>query len=131
MRLAGRTAIVTGGASGIGFSFAERFVAEGAKVVIADVRGAGAAAESLGGKDTCMGIEADVASEDSVRRMIDATLAQFGQLDILISVPSGRRKCSVMRSPATTSVRSSRVRTLPTQFGNVAPSTWLPLNSPF
>lgn len=85
MRLAGRTAIVTGGASGIGFSFAERFVAEGAKVVIADVRGAAEAAEKLGGEDTCIGIEADVSSEDSVGRMIDATLAQFGQLDILIN----------------------------------------------
>ncbi|MEX0404321.1 glucose 1-dehydrogenase [Aquibium sp. LZ166] len=85
MRLAGRTAIVTGGASGIGLSFAERFVAEGAKVVIADVRGAAAAAESLGDKDTCIGIEADVASEDSVGRMIEATLENFGQLDILIN----------------------------------------------
>lgn len=50
---------------------------------------------------------------------------------ILISVPSGLRNCSVMRSPSTTSRKSSRVRTLPTQFGNVDPSTRLPLNSPF
>jgi len=50
---------------------------------------------------------------------------------ILISVPSGLRNCSVMRSPSTISLRSSRVRTLPTQFGKVAPSTRFPLNSPF
>lgn len=85
MRLAGRTAIITGGASGIGFAFAQRFVAEGARVVIADTTDAEPAAQTLGGSDTCLGLATDVACEDSVSRMAAAALEAFGRIDVLIN----------------------------------------------
>ena len=63
MRLAGKIAIVTGGASGFGEGIARKFIAEGARVVVADRDGAGAerVAASLGGAGA--GIRADVTSE--------------------------------------------------------------------
>ena len=56
MRLAGQVAIVTGGAAGIGFAYAQRFLAEGARVVVADIADPGAAAGKLGGEDRVLAV---------------------------------------------------------------------------
>ena len=82
--LKGRTAVVTGGANGIGRAIAEEFAACGAKVVIADRDSAGAkaVAESLPG---CAGIETDVASEASIRQLCSTVMERFGRLDILVN----------------------------------------------
>ena len=87
-RLAGRAAIVTGAASGIGRAIAERFAAEGAAVLIADVqRDAGeavaAAIRAGGGRAELVGT--DVTAETEVRAMVDAAVARFGRLDILVN----------------------------------------------
>jgi 3-oxoacyl-[acyl-carrier protein] reductase len=83
MRLEGRTALVTGGASGFGAGIARAFRAEGAEVMIADVNGAAAAAmaEELGAR----AVVADVGDDASVGAMAEAARAAFGDLDILVN----------------------------------------------
>ena len=82
-RLDGKIAIVTGGGGGIGSAVARRFVAEGAKVAIADLfeDSARAASEPLG--DAALAVQFDAADPASIEAMISATVAHFGGLDIL------------------------------------------------
>lgn len=83
MRLNGKTAIVTGGASGFGKGIAAKFVAEGANVMIADLNGdaALAVAQELG----CKATRADVSQDADVAALTRTTLDAFGQIDILIN----------------------------------------------
>ncbi|MDQ1570160.1 MAG: hypothetical protein QOF79_834 [Actinomycetota bacterium] len=85
--LAGRIALVTGAASGIGKAIATRLASEGACVVIADLDLAKArdAAAELGNTDVAIGIEANVTDETAVQSAIDATLLAFGGLDIVVN----------------------------------------------
>jgi 3-oxoacyl-[acyl-carrier protein] reductase len=85
MRLEGKTAIVTGGASGFGAGIVSKFVAEGARVLIADINAeaANALAHDLGGKAQGMGV--DVSKRDSVDALARAALESFGHLDILVN----------------------------------------------
>jgi NAD(P)-dependent dehydrogenase (short-subunit alcohol dehydrogenase family) len=83
--LAGRVAIVTGGASGIGRATAERFVAEGAQVVIADVNdGAGAELAASLGKAAAFR-HVDVANADDVQGVVDFAVEHFGGLHIMFN----------------------------------------------
>jgi rhamnulose-1-phosphate aldolase/alcohol dehydrogenase len=84
---AGRIALVTGAASGIGRAIATRLAAEGACVVIADLDLAKAqdAAKEIGGTDVAVGVQADVTDADQVRAAVDATLLAFGGLDLLVN----------------------------------------------
>lgn len=81
-RLAGRSALVIGGARGIGAGIAERFVEEGARVMIADseVAAGEATAARLGGQF----VETDVADAASAERAVTATLTAYGALDVLV-----------------------------------------------
>ena len=85
--LAGRIALVTGAASGIGKAIATRLVAEGACVVIADldIEKAQAAAAELGSTDVAIGVQANVTSETDVQAAVDATLLAFGGLDLVVN----------------------------------------------
>jgi 3-oxoacyl-[acyl-carrier protein] reductase len=85
MRLQGKTAIVTGGASGFGAGIVRKFIAEGARVMIADIDGRAARdfAASLG--PFAVGYPADVSVDEGVRAMTDEAQAAFGHIDILVN----------------------------------------------
>ncbi len=85
MRLEGKVAIVTGGGSGFGEGIAAKFVAEGAKVLIADRDAAGGerVAKSLGAN--ARSLRVDVANAGDVTMMFDAARDHFGGLDILVN----------------------------------------------
>ena len=87
--LAGKVAIVTGSSKGIGAGIAERLAADGARVVVNYMRSADAAArvvqriEAAGGE--ALAVQADVSRPADIQPLIDATLRQFGRLDVLVN----------------------------------------------
>lgn len=84
-RLAGKTALITGAARGIGRHFATAYVREGANVAIADidVEGAARAAEELG--SSAIAVELDVTSKASIEKGIDKIIEAFNGIDILVN----------------------------------------------
>ena len=88
MRLKDKVAVVTGAASGIGKEIARTFVAEGAKVVIADLNQNGAdatAAELNGSGKNAIGVAMDVTNEAQVEAGMAKAIETFGKIDILVS----------------------------------------------
>ena len=85
--LAGRIAVVTGGAQGLGLAIAEQFVAEGARVVLGDLNldAARAAAEGLGDANIARAARCDVSSVADVDALIAAALDAFGSLDVMVN----------------------------------------------
>ena len=84
-QLEGKTAVITGAASGIGAGTARRFVEEGAKVLIADIQDdvGGALAASLG--EAAIYRHCDVLHEDQVRGAVDTAVGAWGRLDVLFN----------------------------------------------
>lgn len=84
-RLAGKTALITGAARGIGLAFAKAYVAESARVAIADIdiRRAQDAAAGIG--EAAFAIEMDVTKQQSIDEAIAKTAARLGPIDILIN----------------------------------------------
>jgi NAD(P)-dependent dehydrogenase (short-subunit alcohol dehydrogenase family) len=85
MRLTNKVAVITGGAKGIGFAYSQRFVAEGARVVVADIADPLDAAEKLASPDRVLGVRTDVSDAASVRAMVEETLRRFGRIDVLVN----------------------------------------------
>jgi len=85
--LAGRVALVTGGASGIGRATCYALASQGACVIVADLdlAGAEALAKELGGPDVAVGIEMDVADEEAIGAGIAAGCLAFGGLDLVVN----------------------------------------------
>lgn len=85
MRLAGKTAIVTGGGSGFGAGIVAKFVAEGARVMVADINqdSANHVVESVGSNTIAQVV--DVANGDSMKAMAEAAFKHFRQLDIMVN----------------------------------------------
>jgi NAD(P)-dependent dehydrogenase (short-subunit alcohol dehydrogenase family) len=90
MRLAGKVAVITGGASGMGRATVMRFLAEGAKVVVADFNEKSgqdtlAQAKKAGQASNVRFIRTDVAKEADIIAMIDCATSQFGRLDVIFN----------------------------------------------
>ncbi|MDO8984533.1 L-iditol 2-dehydrogenase [Cypionkella sp.] len=85
MRLAGKTALITGSARGIGLEFARAYIAEGATVALADINAEAVAkaAAALGPK--AIGVQMDVTSQTSIDAGFASVIAQMGSLDILVN----------------------------------------------
>ncbi|AKS34095.1 D-threitol dehydrogenase [Mycolicibacterium goodii] len=87
-RLDGRTALVTGAASGIGAAIAGAYAAKGARIAAVDLNAAGAeqiAGELGGAQGSHRGFACDVADAESVQNAVDAVAAEFGRIDILVN----------------------------------------------
>jgi len=88
MRLQDRVAIVTGGGSGIGTAYARRFVAEGAKVTIADIgeeQGRATAEDLAAGGADALFVRTDITDPASAQAAVDATVDRFGRVDVLVN----------------------------------------------
>lgn len=85
--LAGQIAAITGGAQGLGFAIATQFVAEGARVVLADLDldATAAAAVQLGDSSLAAAVRCDVTSAEQVEALVADTVARFGRLDIMVN----------------------------------------------
>ncbi len=86
MRLEGKVALITGGASGMGKVASQLFAVEGAKVVLTDVAddaGDATAIDVTAAGGEALYVHADVSKESDAKAMVDATIKRFGRLDIL------------------------------------------------
>nr|WP_313775394.1 3-oxoacyl-ACP reductase FabG [Mycobacterium sp.] len=85
--LDGRTAVITGGAQGIGFAIAECFVAEGARVVLGDLNpeATDAAVAALGGPSVAKAVSCDVTDAGQVEALVGAAVDTFGSLDVMVN----------------------------------------------
>lgn len=85
MRLKGKRAIVTGGASGFGAGIVRSFIAEGARVAIADLNGVGARELAVELGEAAIAVQVDVSQDSSVENMAVAVNESFGGIDILVN----------------------------------------------
>jgi NAD(P)-dependent dehydrogenase (short-subunit alcohol dehydrogenase family) len=88
LRLEGRSAIVTGGARGIGRHYSLALAAEGARVMIADIADGAALAQEIAvrhGHNAVASTVFDVSEEDAVHRVVAATVERFGKIDVLVN----------------------------------------------
>jgi NAD(P)-dependent dehydrogenase (short-subunit alcohol dehydrogenase family) len=84
MRLANKRVIITGAGSGMGKAMSERFAAEGAQVLCADISGAqDEVAERIG--NGSIGLHVDVSKEEDIQKMITTAEEKFGAIDILVN----------------------------------------------
>ena len=107
--LAGRTAVVTGGAQGLGLAIAETFIAEGARVILGDLNleATRAAAAGLGGAEVARAVRCDVTSAADVDALVAAALEAFGGLDVMVN-NAGITRDATMRKMTTREVRLAK-----------------------
>jgi len=84
-RLAGKTALITGAARGIGQAFAEAYLREGAQVVIADIDEKRAVQTATAMGENACAVAMDVTDQASIDAAIEAAVARFGKIDILVN----------------------------------------------
>src|SRR5947209_10015552 len=101
-RLSGRTAIVTGGAKGIGRHYSLALAADGARVMIADISDGEEVAEEIAAKHGANSVTSavtDVSDEGAVKALVAATMERFGRIDVLVNnaalyAPLQETKCT-------------------------------------
>jgi NAD(P)-dependent dehydrogenase (short-subunit alcohol dehydrogenase family) len=85
MNLAGKTAVVTGGARGIGHAYVERLATDGGDVAVIDIADPAQSMSALPGDGRRLGLACDLSDRDQVTRAVDAILSTFGRVDILVN----------------------------------------------
>ena len=85
MRLKDQVAIVTGAASGFGAEIARQYVAQGARVAVADINAAGALAVAAELGDAAIGVACDVTQRADIDALVKATVNRWGRLDIVVN----------------------------------------------
>jgi len=93
MRLDGKVALITGGASGIGAAIARRFATEGAQIAIADLT---PPADDLPGRFH----QTDIGDEAAIGRLVEAVVARHGRLDILVNSAGIAQSLPFLETPA-------------------------------
>lgn len=83
--LTGRTALITGGAAGIGRAIAELYVEKGARVALVDRSQHVAATAAEIGEASAIGIQADVTDSADVQAAVDRVIAEYGRIDVLVN----------------------------------------------
>jgi NAD(P)-dependent dehydrogenase (short-subunit alcohol dehydrogenase family) len=116
--LEGKSAVVTGGGSGIGAAVVRRFLAAGARVTIADIIDRGALAKEW----NCVYQQVDVADPRAVETMLDGVIAREGRLDILVNNAGIPARSNLAKSGGAAAERIWRVNTLGPLFGMRAAS---------
>jgi len=85
MKLESKVAIVTGAASGFGRAIAERFILEGAKVVMADINGEGVSEVAAAYGDNAIAVTCDISHKAEVEALVRAAVEAFGGVDIMVN----------------------------------------------
>jgi NAD(P)-dependent dehydrogenase (short-subunit alcohol dehydrogenase family) len=85
MRLAGKTALITGSARGIGLEFARAYIAEGARVALADINAEAVAKAAAALGPMAIGVQMDIGSQESIDAGFASAIATMGGLDILVN----------------------------------------------
>jgi glucose 1-dehydrogenase len=103
MRLEGKVALVTGGATGIGRGICERFAKEGADIVV-DYVGGSEQADSLVQEVKAagrrgLGIEADISQADDVAKLFQQAIAQLGRIDVLVNNAGIEKRIPFLETP--------------------------------
>src|ERR1700730_9574378 len=88
-RLAGKVAVITGAGAGIGRASANTFVAEGAKVVVAEIDEALGEASAREAGASARFVRTDVTDEESVKQMVRQARDVFGHIDVLLNCAGG------------------------------------------
>ncbi len=98
-RMKNKVVIVTGGAQGIGATYARALAAEGADVAIADVLdGSAVATEIEAGGQRALYIKTDVTDQDQARAMAETVQERFGRIDVLVNNAAIYASCKCVRS---------------------------------
>jgi NAD(P)-dependent dehydrogenase (short-subunit alcohol dehydrogenase family) len=111
MSAARRIAVVTGGASGIGWATAERLAADGFVLAVLDMDGDGAARAAKAAGEDGLGLEVDVSDEGSVSRAFARILSELGPVDVLVN------NAGVTGGPAATTCHETPVEAWDQVFG--------------
>jgi len=96
-RFAGKTAVITGGASGIGLAIARRFVQEGGKVIANDINAERVAAMAVELGDSVVAMVGDVTREDDVASLFSTAIDRFGAVDASFHVAGANKHAYIAR----------------------------------
>src|SRR3977135_4078343 len=103
MRLSGKVALVTGSTKGVGAEIAAVYAQQGAYVVVTGrtvERGKAVVEDILASGGKAIFVEADLGSEQSVRRLVDRAIAAYGRIDILVNNAAATEMIPVAAKPA-------------------------------